>query len=430
MGQNEMKNYPISEWEQIIIQEEILPADYPLLRQLKERERIEIEELKHGLKIKAKSWVGIVKFLNFQLQIVPKLAGGNLGLVDILAITTGIQALKKYRSQRFLEPESKYNLFDLIAWLYCDACEVILSGGIRYDYERIEEALPTLRGRFLIDKQYQRRYGLLDRVECRFDEHSSNILDNKILAYGLLKATRIVQNEVIKAKIRRLFTIFSDSCQVDQMDLDTARNEIIYNRLNAHYEDAHHLAWIIIDGLGIEDIYKSKFTPSFAFLLDMNALFEQFIFVYLNHITAESNFLINYQRREKSIIWDLFHQRTYSTIIPDYLITCIETNRKIAIDAKYKLYDDRKLDTADIAQIFLYAYAYNHSTKPMAFLIYPTQKSTKVKASMMIRQHKQPDGARIKLIGLSLQSAIDEIQNDKIMETGNIVIKEIMDQLV
>jgi len=429
MGQNEMKNYPISEWEQIIIQEEIQPADYPLLRQLKERERIEIEELKHGLKIKAKSWVGIVKFLNFQLQIVPKLAGGNMGLVDMLAITTGIQALKKYRSQRFLEPESKNNLFDLIAWLYCDACEVILSGGIRYDYKRIEEALPTLRGRFLIDKQYQRRYGLLDRVECRFDEHSSNILDNKILAYGLLKATRIVQNEVIKAKIRRLFTIFSDSCQIDQLDFDAARNEVIYNRLNAHYEDAHQLAWIIIDGLGIEDIYKSKFTPSFAFLLDMNALFEQFVLVYLNHINAKRNLIINYQRREKSIIWDLFHQRTYSTIIPDYLITCIETNRKIAIDAKYKLYDDRKLDTADIAQIFLYAYAYNRSPNPIAFLIYPTEKSTEVKASMMIRQHKQPDGARIKLIGLSLQSAIDEIQNDKIMETGNMVVNEIMGQL-
>jgi 5-methylcytosine-specific restriction enzyme subunit McrC len=420
-----MKNYQISEWKQIVVKESLLPVDYALVNQLNEQERVVVEELKNGIRIKAKSWVGILKFNNFQIQIMPKLAGGNLGLVDMLAITTGIQALRRYSSIRFLEPEEMNNIFDIIAWLYCEACEAIFTSGLRYDYEKLEGALPALKGRFLVHKQYQKRFGLLDRLECRYDEHTSNVMDNQLLAYGLLLASRISENEKIKARIRRLYSLFSASCQIDQINLDFARENIVYNRLNSHYRDAHHLAWLLIDGLGIEDIYKSKSTPSFAFLLDMNTLFEKFVYVYLKHITTQNQFSINYQRREKSIIWDMFHQRTYSTIIPDYLLTNQDTGRKTALDSKYKLYDDRKLDSADIAQIFLYAYAYNHASRPIAFLIYPTENSSEVKASMIIRRIDHYEGARIKLIGLSLKSAIDEIQKNEIKETGSMLLDQL-----
>lgn len=132
---------------------------------------------------------------------------------------------------------------------------------------------------------------------------------------------------------------------------------------------------MIIDGLGVEDLFKSNRTPSFAFLLDMNILFEQFLHKYLVQVLSKSDLTVAYQRHDRSIIWDIFRNRSYSQVIPDFLVSSSNSSKRLAIDAKYKIYDDRKVDPGDIAQIFLYAYAYDHSLQPMALLIYPTEKN-------------------------------------------------------
>jgi len=38
----------------------------------------------------------------------------------------------------------------------------------------------------------------------------------------------------------------------------------VYNRLNEHYREAHALAWLILDGLGIEDLYTGGAHRTFA----------------------------------------------------------------------------------------------------------------------------------------------------------------------
>jgi len=217
-----MNSYSIGEWKSAIIQEKFHSSDQSIIAQLRLNDRAEIDELKEGIRLKAKSWVGVLHFHDFQVQIVPKLAGENLGLVNMITYTAGVNALKRYNSQRYLEIQQQGSLFDLIVWLFCDACEVILAGGLLYDYERQEDTLTHLRGRLLIDKQYRRRFGQIDRLECRFDEHSSNILENQLLALGLFKAGRLAEDDVIRNRARRLLAIFSEACRFDQVDIQTA----------------------------------------------------------------------------------------------------------------------------------------------------------------------------------------------------------------
>lgn len=420
-----MNSYLVSEWKSITIQEVIHPADQSIIAQLQMSDRIEIDELKNGIRVKAKSWVGVIHFQDFEIQIVPKLAGENLGLVNMLTYTTGLNALKRYDSQRYLETLQQGSLFDLIVWLFCDACEVILAGGLLFDYERQEDSLINLRGRLLIDKQYRRRFGQIDHLECRFDEHSSNILENQLLALGLFMAGRLTQDELIRSRARRLWAIFSEACKIDQVDINAARTEIFYNRLNVHYKNAHHLAWMIIDGLGVEDLFKSNRIPSFAFLLDMNILFEQFLHKYLVQVLSKSDLNVAYQRHDRSIIWDIFRNRSYSQVIPDFLVSSSNSSKRLAVDAKYKIYDDRKVDPGDIAQIFLYAYAYDHSLQPTALLIYPTEDKSDRRASMVIRQVNQPNGARIHVLGLNIPEALTEVQAKKHGSSADLIINVI-----
>lgn len=420
-----MNSYLVSEWKLITIQELIHPADQSIIAQLRASERVEIDELKDGIRVKAKSWVGVIHFQDFEIQIVPKLAGENLGLVNMLTYTTGVNALKRYDSQRYLETLQQGSLFDLIVWLFCDACEVILAGGLLFDYQRKEDSLINLRGRLLIDKQYRRRFGQIDHLECRFDEHSSNILENQLLALGLFMAGRLTQDELIRSRARRLWAIFSEACKIDQLDINAARTEIFYNRLNVHYKNAHQLAWMIIDGLGVEDLFKSNRTPGFAFLLDMNILFEQFLHKYLVQVLSKSDLTVAYQRHDRSIIWDIFRNRSYSQVIPDFLVSISDSSKRLAVDAKYKIYDDRKVDPGDIAQIFLYAYAYDHSLQPTALLIYPTEDKSDRRASMMIRQVNQPNGARIHVLGLNIPEALAEVQAKKNGSSADLIINVI-----
>lgn len=417
-----MNVYSIYEWKSITIPERFHPSDQPIVTQLRLNDRIEIDEMKDGIRFKAKSWVGVMRFHNFQLQIVPKLAGENLGLVNMITYAAGINALKRYDSQRYLELQHQGSLFDLVVWLFCDACEVILAGGVLFDYERQEDTLLNLRGRLLIEKQYRQRFGQIDRLECRFDEHSSNILENQILGLGLYKAGRLAQDKLIRARARRLLTIFSEACAFDHIDIQAARSDIFYNRLNVHYREAHQLAWMIIEGLGIEDLFQSNKTPSFAFLLDMNNLFEQFLNRYLSEVLSKTKLTVAYQRRDRSIIWDVFRNRSYSQIIPDFLVSSVVTSRRLAVDAKYKLYDDRKVDPGDIAQIFLYAYAYDQSAQPTAVLIYPTEEKSDKRASMMIRQTDQYTGARIYVFGLNIPEALAEIRAKKHRNSANAIL--------
>ena len=53
------------------------------------------------------------------------------------------------------------------------------------------------------------------------------------------------------------------------------RTTLTYNRLNAHYETAHQLGWLLFDALGIDDLFVLGEAQSFSFLLNMNQLFEQ-----------------------------------------------------------------------------------------------------------------------------------------------------------
>src|SRR5882672_10478954 len=55
--------------------------------------RLVVEELREGLRVRSRSWVGVIRFESFDIQITPKLAGDELGLVRMIEFTSGLDAL-------------------------------------------------------------------------------------------------------------------------------------------------------------------------------------------------------------------------------------------------------------------------------------------------------------------------------------------------
>ena len=163
-----------------------------------------------------------------------------------------------------------------------------------------------------------------------------------------------------------------------------------YDRLNAHYETAHRLGWLLFDALGIDDLFAPGEAQSFSFLLNMNQLFERFVTRVVEQVLPAARYRVTSQSPFKSVVWNVSSQRPYTSIIPDVIVERRgESDGRVAIDAKYKLYDERGFDPGDIYQTFLYAFALGATASggvPTSLLLYPATAKEPRSTRLRIRR--------------------------------------------
>ena len=372
--------------------------------------RLSVDETRSGIRITASSWVGVVRFEHFEVRVLPKLAGDNLGLVEMVEFTTGLDALKRSSGARSIAAGGD-NLFDLIALLLAEECDRLVRGGLFADYVEHEDELPVVRGRILADRQVLRRFGQVDRVMCRFDDREHDVFENQLLAAALDLCSRRVDHAGVSRHVRRLSSIFREVCSTGAFEGATARRQIAYHRLNQHYRQAHCLAQLVLESLGAEDLLEAGSTRCFAFLIDMNLLFERFVHRLLERLLP-AGYRLYYQRSDRSIIWNADDNRPYAAVIPDLLVQHDgESARCVPLDAKYKLYDERKLSSDDIYQCFLYAYAYGGTgveSVPRAVLVYPSLGGSQEPLRLRVQSAQKVAGAEILALGIHIPTALKE----------------------
>ncbi len=316
--------------------------------------RLQIEELRQGLRVQTRSWVGVVRLPTVEIRIVPKVPGDQLGLVRLLDYASGLDALTHLRDHATLEPSGD-SLLELFVLLFVEASEQVLRRGLLSGYVEREDDLPLVRGRILADRQVIERFGQLDHIICRFDELEHDVVENQLLSAALQVASPLVTSVGLQRRISRLRSVLQPICEANKLDLADARATVTYNRLNVHYKRAHQLGWILFDALGIDDLLVPGDVQSFSFLLNMNQLFERFVTRLVEQILPVVQYRVTSQIPFSSVVWNVSNQRVYSNIIPDVVVERRgQSDYRVAIDAKYKLYDEREFDHPDIYQTFLY----------------------------------------------------------------------------
>jgi 5-methylcytosine-specific restriction enzyme subunit McrC len=413
--------YQISEWESRFIADATFAReDRCLVEQLSKGDSLRIDEIRGGIRINARASVGVLRFSNFGIHIIPKLTGENVGLIKLLDYTSGVDALERFESHLHLLTGNP-DLVDLMAWLLAEAVEIIVQHGLLVDYCEREDDLPVLRGRLLIAKQTLKRFGKIDRLECRFDEQLTDIPENQILAAAIAVCTRTVRHLGILRKIRRLRSIFEAACDYKGVDLSSIRNTLTYHRLNEVYREAHQLAWLILDAIGVEAIYREGQTKCFAFLLDMNRLFEKFVSKWVKQLLYNTACEVRVQVRDRSVLWQPERGRHYAAVIPDLLIEAPGSSGRLPVDAKYKLYDTSSVDSSDLYQAFLYAFAFGRdSTRnpPRAILIYPSSQVSSSSWRIQVRSIHRTIGGEITVRGIHIPIAVAEARRGSIGPLG------------
>jgi 5-methylcytosine-specific restriction enzyme subunit McrC len=413
--------FELNEWEPAVV----LPGvqlgerDRLLAAALAEREsRLIVDEVRAGVRVRPTSWVGVIRFEDFEVRVVPKLVGGNLGVIEMIDYASGLGALARFSAVRRLSVASTGRLVDLLGLLLAESSERLVRDGLLQDYVAHEEALPVVRGRLLAAEQVQRHFGRIDRLECRFDELETDILENRLVTVGLALARRVCGDPEVRRRLARVHGVFDDACTTIGLEPAAIIGDVTYQRRNSHYRTAHAYARYFIERLGVADLFAPGGGRSFAFLLDMNVLFERFVTRFLEDTFAGSSVRVMAQRRDRSLILNEATWRPYAAVIPDVLLERDDggIRRRVPVDAKYKLYDERKLEPADVYQVFFYAYAYARQppidpNRTSAFIVYPASSIGGGGARLRVQGHDGVAAARLRAIPFDIQGALSAIHD-------------------
>ncbi|MFF7167592.1 McrC family protein [Streptomyces sp. NPDC008086] len=404
----------LREYETKVVQGvRLSPLDRALCGSERLAQRVRVRELSGDrLELTAGPHVGVVRLDACEIRILPKYLGTELDVLRMLEFAAGrdLPALDVPRTVGEGAPQ----LRDLVALMVTEECEQLLARGVRRDYLTLEDDLPAVRGRLLPDRQLIRHHGRLDRLACRFDEHDTDILDNRLCGAAVDLAARTARSPAVRARARRAATRFAQVAPTDLGDLRDALCGLDYHRHNHHYRRAHRWAALLLSGGGIADLFAPGPLTARAFLIDMNVLFEAFATRLLREAAAGSGLTVREQSRHPGVLHDERTDRSYGEVRPDVLISGSVDGERLCrpVDLKYKLYDDIKPAAADLYQAFLYAHALARQPSnglPTCVLLHPGGAS-RPRDSVVVRRWDGTASTRVRSVSLHLPSVLGALE--------------------
>jgi 5-methylcytosine-specific restriction enzyme subunit McrC len=230
-----------------------------------------------------------------------------------------------------------------------------------------------------------------DRHWCAFTEFTADILENRILKLACITLLPYPYKKVpdLGRRLRRLLRVFAN------VQLDTWAGErfgqLVYHRLNEHYRPSLALARLLLSYLSLSG---SRGPHQFlAFLVDMNALFEQYVTAVLQEAMAFRNGWVLTAQDPRTLDLDR------RVIVRPDIVLYHKDMPVLALDAKYKLQEHN----ADIYQALAYCHALGIG---QAILAYPASEGI-----TPLRHRIRPDAdVEVDLLPLDLSGGLADLK--------------------
>jgi len=403
---SEKKCLTLEEWETCDFKEITLtPEDEKVIYWLEKSGRILIKPYSDRIVVKAGPYVGAVSLSSFDLLIKPKLKdhrqlykmiGYSLNMEDYHSLNDYVEASL-----------TRSWITEVLAFFLVEEINKILVHGLLKRYQEKEESLSSPRGKINFNSlaNYYGRGSV--SVLCRYEDLSYDILENRALLTALNLVCPLITSPSLFTRAQYLLQLLGEEVYADNRVgflLKELENGV--DRSGLYYLRALELCKIIFRSMVFTFEEEGGF-PQPAFLFNMAELFEKFLARLLSDC-APSGYIIKYQ----SGIGGYFssaEERT-SVLKPDYQIYWKESLAFIA-DAKYKLYDHRKVEPSDLYQLAVYQML---GEVEKAIIYYPSQ----AKSSIYYELRKDAGETLLHtyVIGLSLETILDCINNQGMVE--------------
>ena len=222
--------------------------------------------------LRPSSYVGAVNIGELAVIVRPKIPVDRVMFLMTYALDP-----KHWRNEAIdLAPDA--DVLEAVALAFARRTQQAVHRGLLRGYRREEDALNTVRGQIRFADQIGRRYGLPLPIEVAYDEYTEDIEQNRLLKAAIHRLAHTqIRSVATRQEVRRLRPAF-DLVQLGSY-APGAVPEIRYTRLDEHYRPAVELARLIIENSSLE-LFEGKVAGG-SFLIDMNRVFEQFLYVAL-----------------------------------------------------------------------------------------------------------------------------------------------------
>ena len=331
--------------------------------------------------VKAKQYCGIINYNGKDFYILPKIANNddkdtNLNIFTYMLMYSNNINVKNENIANSLNHTSN-NILEIFIQMFAKNLFKELQKGIYKEYITEQDNLTVLRGKYLINENLKHNF-TKSKIYCEFDEFSE---DNKLNQF-FLYAIKTLMNFTKNKKILKMCELVFDDVEFNKFDIN--KLDIHFNRLNTRFRDSFEFALLLLKkSIPMFDDGKK----SFAFLFDMNELFEKFIGKIYESI--DSSTILQNERNFGNL-----------KLIPD--VVCED----MIIDIKYKLVEDKKkLSRDDKYQMFVYGT--NFGIKD-TMLLYPEHNNKKVIEDLKLGKDDKIVELKMRSIDLDFDGGYDK----------------------
>lgn len=322
---------------------------------------------RHG--IKTKSWVGVIKYKNLHLEILPKLISEdanndkkiseeerNIILKNLIFMLSYTKNLDIKTNDNAKLSTEKNPFIEILIREFATSLFEALKRLTPKRYVREEENLNYLKGKIKFSENI--RYNCTNQAKfyCEYDEFSENNLLNQLFLFVSTCLYNISNNSYNKKTLKFIINYYSDISFV-RFDKFKVR-KIKLTRNQELFKKSFNLAKMFVEQTSV-DLSKNKF-ENITLVWDMNKLFEEFIFELIKRKIPEFEAIA--QKPKRLLKKENVTRR-------DTKVDILVQHPQVIIDTKYKkftCFDDIK--NADIFQVSTYCLLHNYKR---AILLYP-----------------------------------------------------------
>lgn len=347
------------EYEPLEITREELPVDAAQLIRDNYKGKVSIEQTSFhpdaNWRISSEGWVGYIPLTpELGLRLQPK---KGITITNIFKMLEYAYDLNSFNLlEGLVDCRSIEDLYERLAIILAQRVLDRGKRGYYHAYRSQSDYLSCVRGR--IDMQKACSAPWKTRPFCHFEEHTSDVEENRIIAWTL---SQILKSGICTSRtlptVRQAYRRLSGFADLEPCDARTCIGRI-YNRLNQDYEPMHALCRFFLENRGPG--HESGDRRMIPFLVNMASLYELFVARWLEKNLQEERYSI--QSQEQVLI-----DRNLDIKFRIDLSIFDKESRSCAfvMDTKYKVGNPASDDIEQVA-----AYAEAKGCKE-AVLIYP-----------------------------------------------------------
>lgn len=326
--------------------------------------------------VRPRKYVGTIQMATRVFEFLPKiettgkedLPAVRHNLLEMLLVaydlggTTSGQAGLASRSTGWL---------DLLILLFCRALADQVRRGVIKRYRMVQDDLPAVRGRILLDEQMRRNLIHRERSACEYDEFDENHALNQLFRLTLRLMVPVSSNAATQQAARELFSVFESVSDVHLAP--SSIDSIKLDRMSERYGFCLSLAKLFLQGR-TTDVYSGG-QQSFALMFDMGELFERFIGKQMQRALRPGGHEVLLQHSKHYLARDSKSNHGIFQLRPDIVVTSDSTPSCI-VDTKWKRLQpaERKLGIAQADLYQMLAYSERYQCKSI-LLLYPWNHS-------------------------------------------------------